>query len=67
MRVNIPKGGLWVVIATIVLETADVIVRFIREHRLHKQMEREDEARESKNWIIKRCLEILQKQQEERR
>ena len=67
MKVNIPKGGLWVIIATIVLETADVILRFGREHRLRREMEKEDEVRESKNWILKRCLDILQKQQEEGR
>ena len=63
MKVNIPKGPIWVTITIVVLETLDTVARFMKEHRLRKQNEKEDEVRESKNWIIKRCLQILQEQQ----
>lgn len=64
MKVSIPpKGPIWVTCTIIVLETLDTIARFLKEHRLRTQMGKEDETRESKNWILKRCLQILQENQ----
>jgi hypothetical protein len=70
MKLAMPKlpkiGGVWVIAATIILETADIGIKFIRERRLRREMQAEDELRESKNYILKKCLNILQNQQERR-
>lgn len=64
VKIPEPRGPIWLVVIVLVLESLDLIIKFLKEHRLRKQSAREEEAQESKNYVLKKCLQILSERQD---